>query len=446
MSQTNYESCNQTMAAVTEYDRKRLKAFFDHVNKARKCLYDAMDIDQAAKGKDVRTQLTAIPLYVEAQSSAEAAQKALPKVIPSSQADKIDKDRRFLVTCISGARDRISDLRQLQRDSPSSFLASSSRLPGIVEPTTIQGGAKKKGIAAAFASQAEQDILGTIVDSTNVGLSDIVGNEDAKQALRETVILPALNPALFTGLRSPVRGILLFGPPGNGKTMMAKAVASEGSYTFFNISAATIMSKWVGEGEKMMRELFRIARERQPSIIFIDEIDSMLSARGEDENGSSRRVKTEFLLQFDGITTTSNDRIVVLAATNRPFDLDEAVLRRFPRRIFIDLPSAEARFNAFKASFSATKCSLSASELRRLADHTEGYSFSDLQAVCTEAAWAPLRELPPHRIQRASDRDVRAVNFNDVMKALSVVRPATSEETRQKLREYAGRSAQIPTR
>lgn len=157
------------------------------------------------------------------------------------------------------------------------------------------------------------------------------GQNEVKEAITNAVILPLINPSLFTGALEPPRAILLYGPPGNGKTMMAKALAAQIDRTFFSISASSLTSKWLGEGEKMMKSLFIVASERKPSIVFFDEIDSLLTKRGGYEHEASRRMKTEFLVQFDGVGSSMDSDILIVAATNRPFDLDDAALRRFTR-------------------------------------------------------------------------------------------------------------------
>lgn len=238
-----------------------------------------------------------------------------------------------------------------------------------------------------------QIIIDEIVEGgSKVEWADIAGQEVAKQALQEMVILPAVRPELFTGLRSPAKGLLLFGPPGNGKTLLARAVATECSATFFNISAASLTSKYVGDGEKLVRALFAVARELQPSIIFIDEIDSLLSERSSGEHEASRRLKTEFLVEFDGLPCNPEcDRIVVLAATNRPQELDEAALRRFPKRVYVSLPDLITRELLLTRLLFKQGSPLPADASRRLATLTEGYSGSDLTALAKDAALEPIR-------------------------------------------------------
>ncbi|KAK7504867.1 hypothetical protein BaRGS_00003895 [Batillaria attramentaria] len=245
-------------------------------------------------------------------------------------------------------------------------------------------------------------ILSEIVDSgPSVSFKDIAGQETAKQALQEIVILPSLRPELFTGLRAPARGLLLFGPPGNGKTMLAKAVANESNSVFFNISASSLTSKWVGEGEKLVRTLFMAARQLQPAIVFIDEIDSLLSERREGENEASRRLKTEFLVQFDGVSSSPEDRILIMGATNRPQELDDAVLRRFPKRVM-----------------------------------TEGYSGSDLTALAKDAALGPIRELSVSEVRSVDANKVRDIQMSDFLESVKRIRRSVPLDTLGKYEEW----------
>ena len=168
----------------------------------------------------------------------------------------------------------------------------------------------------------------------NVTFSDIGALEETKESLQELVMLPLRRPDLFKGgLLKPCRGILLFGPPGTGKTMLAKAIAKEAGASFINVSMSTITSKWFGEDEKNVRALFTLAAKVSPTIIFVDEVDSMLGQRSRaGEHEAMRKIKNEFMTHWDGLLTNQGQRILVLAATNRPFDLDEAMIRRFERR------------------------------------------------------------------------------------------------------------------
>ncbi|KAI2522962.1 spastin isoform X4 [Gorilla gorilla gorilla] len=273
-------------------------------------------------------------------------------------------------------------------------------------------------------------IMNEIVDNgTAVKFDDIAGQDLAKQALQEIVILPSLRPELFTGLRAPARGLLLFGPPGNGKTMLAKAVAAESNATFFNISAASLTSKYVGEGEKLVRALFAVARELQPSIIFIDEVDSLLCERREGEHDASRRLKTEFLIEFDGVQSAGDDRVLVMGATNRPQELDEAVLRRFIKRVYVSLPNEETRLLLLKNLLCKQGSPLTQKELAQLARMTDGYSGSDLTALAKDAALGPIRELKPEQVKNMSASEMRNIRLSDFTESLKKIKRSVSPQT-----------------
>nr|CAD7262210.1 unnamed protein product [Timema shepardi] len=272
-----------------------------------------------------------------------------------------------------------------------------------------------------------QIILDEILEGGSpIHWEDIAGQEVAKQALQEMVIYPALRPELFTGLRTPSRGLLLFGPPGNGKTLLARAVATECSATFFSISAASLTSKFVGEGEKLVRALFAVARELQPSIIFIDEVDSLLSERREGEHEASRRLKTEFLVEFDGLPSSPEERVLVMAATNRPQELDEAALRRFSKRIYVCLPDHATRIVLLRKLLSKHNSPLAHNELERLARLTDGYSGSDLTSLAKDAALGPIRELNPEQVRCLDPGNVRNINFQDFLDSLKRIRRSVS--------------------
>ncbi|GMI96237.1 DUO1-activated ATPase 1 [Hibiscus trionum] len=228
----------------------------------------------------------------------------------------------------------------------------------------------------------------------NVTFADIGALDDMKESLQELVMLPLRRPDLFKGgLLKPCRGILLFGPPGTGKTMLAKAIAREAGASFINVSMSTIASKWFGEDEKNVRALFTLAAKVSPTIIFVDEVDSMLGQRTRvGEHEAMRKIKNEFMAHWDGLLTKPGERILVLAATNRPFDLDEAIIRRFERRIMVGLPSIENREKIFRTLLAKEKVEENV-DFAELAARTEGYTGSDLKNLCTTAAYRPVREL-----------------------------------------------------
>jgi len=232
-----------------------------------------------------------------------------------------------------------------------------------------------------------------VMEKPNIKWSDVAGLDAAKEALKEAVILPIKFPGLFTGKRKPWRGILLFGPPGTGKSYLAKAVATEANNsTFFSVSSSDLVSKWLGESEKLVKNLFEMARENKPSIIFIDEVDSLTSSRSDNESESARRIKTEFLVQMQGVGN-DNDGILVLGATNIPWVLDAAIRRRFEKRIFIPLPEEHARTYMFKLHMGNTPSNISEDEYRQLGGMTEGYSGADISIVVRDALMQPVRKV-----------------------------------------------------
>ncbi|KAF4139495.1 AAA+ lid domain [Phytophthora infestans] len=315
--------------------------------------------------------------------------------------------------------------QQTQNTSVSSTQESNAR--------ATSGRQEQRGGYSKQHAEHAHTILDEVLDhSPGVHWTDIAGLDVAKQILQEAVILPTLRPDLFTGLRAPPRGVLLFGPPGTGKTLLAKAVATEAKATFFNISASSLTSKWVGEGEKLVRALFEMARELQPSVVFMDEIDALLSTRSASENDASRRIKNQFFIELDGAASSQEDRVLVMGATNLPQELDEAIVRRLEKRIYVPLPDPSSREGLIRHLLRSQKFSLSSRDFKLIVKVTEGYSGSDLKAVCKDAALGPIRELGA-KVANVKAEDVRGINASDFQVALTRVRPSVSSTTIQDL-------------
>ncbi|KAA6428494.1 MAG: spastin-like [Trebouxia sp. A1-2] len=363
----------------------------------------------------------------------------------------VNKWRSNLNSWLQLANDRLRDLEspepstsatQITKTLPQSRLSSNSKLAtqGASKPTNTTSTIRKdkQSIArqrsapdrkkeTAEDAKLREAVLSEVLDiKPSESWNDIAGLGGAKQALQEMVILPTQRADLFQGLRAPARGLLLYGPPGNGKTMLAKALAHEAKATFFNISAATLTSKWHGEGEKLVRMLFKVAQENQPAIIFIDEIDSILSERSSGEHDASRRLKTEFLVQFDGVNSGS-ERIVVLGATNRPQELDDAIRRRLVKRIYIPLPDDAARRSLITAMLQGQPSRLKAGDIERVVCTTDGYSGSDIRALCREAAMVPIRELGPAITTVSADR-IRPLELRDFVDAARKSKPSVNRQ------------------
>ncbi|XP_066289029.1 vacuolar protein sorting-associated protein 4-like isoform X1 [Branchiostoma lanceolatum] len=269
-----------------------------------------------------------------------------------------------------------------------------------------------------------------VMETPNVKWDDVAGLEAAKEALKEAVILPIKFPHLFTGNRKPWRGILLFGPPGTGKSYLAKAVATEANNsTFFSVSSSDLLSKWLGESEKLVKNLFDMARQHKPSIIFVDEVDSLCSARGENESESARRVKTEFLVQMQGVGN-DNDGILVLGATNIPWTLDAAIRRRFEKRIYIPLPEEHARTTMFKLHIGNTPHNMPEGDFRELGKRSDGYSGADIAIVVRDALMMPVRKVQSathFRKVRGPSRDDPQVIVDDLLTPCSPGSPGAVE-------------------
>ncbi|KXZ47532.1 VPS4 protein [Gonium pectorale] len=304
-------------------------------------------------------------------------------------------------------------------------------------PPQLQGELRDLGAALS------RDIF---TENPAVRWDDIAGLEGAKRLIKEAVVMPIKYPQLFTGLLAPWKGVLLYGPPGTGKTLLAKAVATECRTTFFNISASSIISKWRGDSEKLVRVLFELARYHAPSTVFLDEIDALMGARGgEGEHEASRRMKTELLIQMDGLAR-GGELVFVLAATNMPWELDMAMLRRLEKRILVPLPNTAAR-RAMFSTLLAGRCAADVSP-DMLAERTEGYSGSDVAVVAKEAAMRPLRRLmskleldgpvDPH-----AKLELGPITVEDARAALEVTKPSARllEERYRKFNEEYGQQA-----
>lgn len=230
-----------------------------------------------------------------------------------------------------------------------------------------------------------------VSEKPNIKWSDVKGLDAAKTALQEAVIIPIRFPQVFNSKRKPWKGILLYGPPGTGKSFLAKACATECEGTFFSVSSSDLVSKWQGESEKLIKTLFKMARAKKPSIVFIDEIDSMCGERSDGDNESSRRIKTEFLTQMDGVGNDMNG-VLVLGATNTPWSLDQAIRRRFQKRIYIPLPDEIARAHMFKGNIGDNTHTLQDADWNQLGAESEMYSGSDIAVVSNDALMQPVRK------------------------------------------------------
>ncbi|XP_058203709.1 uncharacterized protein LOC131317975 isoform X1 [Rhododendron vialii] len=257
-------------------------------------------------------------------------------------------------------------------------------------------------------------------DHIDVEFESIGGLDGIKQALFELVILPLRRPQLFARgkLLGPQKGVLLYGPPGTGKTMLAKAIAKESGAVFINVRVSNLMSKWFGDAQKLVSAVFSLAYKLQPAIIFIDEVDSFLGQRRSTDNEVLTNMKTEFMALWDGFTTDQNARVMVLAATNRPTDLDEAILRRLPQAFEIGKPDSGDREKILKVILKGERIDDNI-DFNRVASLCQGYTGSDLLELCKQAAYIPLRDFLQEEKNGKQPLSPRPLSQLDLEKALA---------------------------
>ncbi len=297
---------------------------------------------------------------------------------------------------------------------------------GGVEPAVDPKASEKDQKASVQRQETENDFEDLVMkEKPNVTWAQVIGLEDAKSALRESIIYPAKRPDLFP-LGWP-KGMLLYGPPGTGKTMLAAATANEMDGYFINVDASAMMSKWLGEAEKNVSKLFSMARhyaekEGKPVILFVDEVDSLLGSRN-SEVGGEVRTKNQFLTEMDGVNDKGKDLMLyVIGATNKPWSLDWPFLRRFQKRIYVSLPSLEARQHLFEEYTAPLRKSIRVNPAE-LAKMFDGYSASDIKDICQAAQIKTVHEIfnspdyhePVEGEIPVQPRELNTADFRDIM-------------------------------
>ena len=378
---------------------------------------------------------------------------SISKIIDSANEDKIPSPSAIIQSTTKRVQNTMNkQAPNLRTSSKRTNSTTNRKNTGTQKPVSVtaKSSAGRKNVATAAPSpfaNSQDPLVKTIKSDLYIDPSklhsttwnDIAGLADAKQALQEAAILPLMRPDLFSGLRRP-RNILLYGPPGTGKTLLVKAVAHESSCVLFVCTASAMTSKWHGEGEKLLRTLFQVARAAAPSIIFVDEMDALLSSRKSDgEHEASRRFKTEFMTSMDGIVKNGGDEngkhLLVIAATNCPWDIDSAVLRRFPRRIYVPLPDSITRTALLQSLLDkAGDTYMSKADIKAVVKRLDGFSGSDIASIASEASFGPIRSLGGiDAIQAAKSSDIRPIQRQDFDKAID---QATKSVSKTLLKQY----------
>jgi transitional endoplasmic reticulum ATPase len=320
---------------------------------------------------------------------------------------------------------RETAMKALRRYLPQINLEEERIPPNVLEKMEV----RMEDFLNAYKEITPTAMREVYIEVPAVHWSDIGGLDKVKQELREAVEWPLKNPEMFKRLGiKPPKGILLYGPPGCGKTLLARAVATESEANFITIKGPEVFSKWVGESEKAIREVFRKARMAAPSVIFFDEFDALVPRRGMGyaDSGVTERVISQLLTEIDGIQTLED--VVIIAATNRPDIVDPAVLRpgRFDRLIYVPEPDEKARLEIFQI-YTKNMPLAKDVDISHLAEATKGYSGADIEALCREAALNALRR----------DTNAKEVTRTDFEQALEKIGPSISEDMENWYRNFA---------
>ena len=307
----------------------------------------------------------------------------------------------------------------------------------LLQDIWIDGRTEEDVTSCEVEQRNQRDQIDELIlhEPPDVHWSDIIGLEEAKKAIKRAIVYPSLRPDLFP-LGWP-RGILLFGPPGCGKTLLAAAVANEVKATFISVDAASIMSKWLGEAEKNVARIFRVARERAPSIIFIDEVDSLMGTH-RLEVGGEMRVRNQFLKEMDGIIDKKRPiHVYVIGSTNKPWTLDEPFIRRFQKRIYVPPPGFDERLGIFRLYTKDLRLS-SDVNLEELARLTEGFSGSDIFDVCQSVQLKVSSELfESGRLDKSSSP--REITMRDFLEVLKNRKPSISDASLEAYEKWFNR-------